>query len=94
MVKRVKHRNRRVAALLAIVVVGMFGAHKFYMGNKQAGVVHIIAFIVAIFLSNAIGILLPFMAVAIFSCVEGVIYALKTDEQFEKEYIEEKRAFL
>lgn len=34
MVKEVKHRSRRVAALLAIVVVGMFGAHKFYIGNN------------------------------------------------------------
>ena len=59
MVKEVKHRSRRVAALLAIVFVGMFGAHKFYIGNKQAGVIHIIVLFVAAFLSNAIGIELP-----------------------------------
>lgn len=33
MVKEVKRRSRRVAALLAIVFVGMFGAHKFYIGK-------------------------------------------------------------
>lgn len=94
MVKEVKHRSRRVAALLAIVVVGMFGAHKFYIGNKQAGVIHIVALIVAAFLSSAIGIQLPIALVGAFSCVEGVIYALKSDEEFERQYVYGGRAFL
>lgn len=81
MVKEVKHRSRRVAALLAIVFVGMFGAHKFYIGNKQAGVIHIIVLFVAAF-------------VGIFSCVEGIIYALKSDEEFDEQYVYGGRAFL
>ena len=93
MVKEVKHRSRRVAALLAIVV-GMFGAHKFYIGNKKAGVIHIIALVVAAFLSGVIGIQLPIALVRAFSCVEGAIYALKTDEQFEEQYVYGGRAFL
>ena len=94
MVKEVKHRSRRVAALLAIVFVGMFGAHKFYIGNKQAGVIHIIVLFVAAFLSNAIGIGLPMAFVGIFSCVEGIIYALKSDEEFDEQYVYGGRAFL
>ena len=94
MVKEVKHRSRRVAALLAIVVVGMFGAHKFYIGNKKAGAIHIIALVVAAALANMIGIELPVALVGIFSCVEGIIYALKTDEQFEEQYVYGGRAFL
>lgn len=27
--KKTRHRNRRVTALLAMMVVGMFGAHEF-----------------------------------------------------------------
>ena len=94
MVKEVKHRSRRTAALLAIIVVGMFGAHKFYIGNKKAGVIHIIALFVAAALANMIGIELPVALVGIFSCVEGIIYALKTDEQFEEQYVYGGRAFL
>lgn len=94
MVKEVRHRSRRTAALLAIVIIGMFGAHKFYIGNKQAGVIHVIALFVAAFLSNAIGIQLPVALVGVFSCVEGAIYALKTDEQFEEQYVYGGRAFL
>lgn len=94
MVKEVKRRSRRVAALLAIIVVGMLGAHKFYIGNKKAGITHIVALFVAAMLSNAIGIELPIALVGIFSCAEGIIYALKSDEQFDEQYVYGGRAFL
>ena len=94
MVYEVKYRCRRVAAILAFVFVGMLGAHKFYIGNKQAGVIHISALFVAVFLSNAIGIELPMAFVGIFSCVEGIIYALKSDEEFDEQYVYGGRAFL
>ena len=93
MVKEVKHRSRRVAALLAIVV-GMFGAHKFYIGNKKAGVIHIIALFIAAFLANVIGIQLPVALVGVFSCAEGIIYALKSDDEFNEQYVYGGRAFL
>ena len=93
MVKEVKHRSRRVAALLAIVV-GMFGAHKFYIGNKKAGVIHIIALFIAAFLANVIGIQLPVALVGVFSCAEGIIYALKSDDEFIEQYVYGGRAFL
>lgn len=94
MVKEVKHRSRHVAALLAILFVGMFGAHKFYIGNKKAGIIHIVALVVAASLSAAIGIQLPMAVVGIFACIEGIIYAFKSDEQFDEQYIYGGRAFL
>lgn len=94
MVKEVKHRSRHVAALLAIVVVGMFGAHKFYIGNKKAGIIHIIALVVAAGLSNVAGLYLPMALIGAFSCVEGIIYALKSDDEFNDQYVYGGRAFL
>lgn len=94
MVKEVRHRSRRAAALLAIVFVGMLGAHKFYIGDVKAGAIHVVALLVAALVSSAIGIELPLAAVGIFSCVEGIIYALKTDEQFDEQYVNGGRAFL
>lgn len=94
MAKERKRRSRRVAALLAIVVVGMFGAHKFYIGNARAGVVHLVALFVSVPLSNAIGIELPFALVSAFSCVEGIIYALKSDDEFNEQYVHGGRTFL
>ena len=93
MVKEVKHRSRRVAALLAIVV-GMFGAHKFYIGNKRAGVIHVVALVVAAVLAGAIGIELPIALVGIFACAEGIIYALKSDDEFNEQYVYGGRSFL
>ncbi len=92
--RKIKHRNRCVAALLAILIVGIFGAHKFYIGNWKAGIVHIVALFVALSLSNLVGIYMPFALVCIFSCIEGIIYALKSNEEFDQCYVLDRRAFL
>lgn len=92
--KEVKHRNRRMAALLAITAVGVLGAHKFYIGNKKAGVIHIAALFAAGLLANIVGIMLPIALVAVFSCIEGIIYALKSNEQFDEQYVCGRGAFL
>lgn len=94
MVKEVRHRSRRVAALLAIVFVGMFGVHKFYIGKPKAGIAHVVALVVALVLSGVIGMGLPFAVVAAVPCVEGIIYALKSDERFDEQYVYGERSFL
>lgn len=94
MVKRAKQQSRRMAALLAIVVVGMFGAHKFYIGNMKAGVIQLIALFVASGLSNMVGVDLPISLAGVFACVEGTIYALKSDEEFDEQYVCGGKAFL
>lgn len=94
MAKEAKRRSRRVAALLAIVYVGTFGAHKFYVGNAKAGAAHIVALIVAAIVSNGIGFMLPIMLISAFACVEGIIYALKSDDEFDRQYVRGGRAFL
>ena len=94
MAKERERRSRRVAALLAIVVVGMFGAHKFYIGNARAGVLHIVALFASVLLSNAIGMELPFALVGAFSCVRGIIYALRSDDEFSEQYVYGGRVLL
>lgn len=88
--KKARHRNRRAAALLAMMVVGLFETHEFYIGNATAGAAHLIALCAAALLSNSIGIQPALAFVAIFlcvkPCVEGIICALKTDAQFNEQY--------
>jgi TM2 domain-containing membrane protein YozV len=64
--------NRIVAGLLAILILGGFGAHKFYMGRAGAGLLYLIFSWTFI----------PFGV----AFVEGIIYLLMTDEAFEKKY--------
>lgn len=88
-----KHKNRRVAALLSIFF-GLFGVHKFYMGNWKAGIAQFAISFTAISASGMARVYLPFSAVAIFACAEGIVYALKSDEAFDAEEINGGRWFL
>ena len=64
-------KNKYIAALLAIFL-GLFGVHKFYLGQKNAGIIYLIFFWTGI--PEIIGI------------VEGVIYLFTSEESFNKKY--------
>jgi len=64
-------RNRVAAALFAMLLGG-FGAHKFYLGKIGQGFLYLIFFWTAI----------P----AIIGFVEGIIYLTKSDQEFAAEY--------
>ena len=86
MVTRVRHRSNRVAALLAIIL-GLFGAHQFYIGKVKAGLIRIGVLVVAALLTNVTGNYLPMSLVAIICCIEGIVYALMGDERFNTKFV-------
>lgn len=67
----VKIKNKRIAGVLAIFL-GIFGAHRFYMGRK-GGVFYIILSIIGLF---------PF--VFILSVYEGIKYLVVSEEKWNK----------
>lgn len=71
--------SRIVVALLAIFL-GWLGIHKFMLGNSTAGIIHVVA--TPCF---GIGTLIGF--------IEGILYALKSDEEFHQLYVVEKKAW-
>ena len=74
-------KSRLVASLLAILLGG-FGLHKFYLGYKKEGVIHILATIPGMLL------IVPPIIIAIVSLVEGVIYLSMSDEDFYRTHVE------
>lgn len=86
MVTRVRHRSNRVAALLAIIL-GLFGAHQFYIGKVKAGLIRIGVLVVAALLTNLTGNFLPMSLVAIVCCIEGIVYAFMGDERFNTKFV-------
>jgi TM2 domain-containing membrane protein YozV len=64
-------KNRIVAAILAIIL-GDFGIHKFYLGKNGQGIIYLI------FCWTGI----PWLI----GIVEGIIYLLASDEEFERKY--------
>lgn len=65
------NRSRLIAAFLAIVF-GSFGLHKFYLGKVLLGLIYLFFF--WSFVSGILGV------------IEGVMYLLMSDQEFQKKY--------
>ena len=72
-------KNKLVAGLLGILLGGL-GVHRFYLGDAMGGVLRIVANI-ACFAGSIIGL------------IEGIIYLTKSDADFQKIYVEQKKAW-
>lgn len=80
----------KVAAGLFAIFLGGLGIHKFYLGFTGAGLVFL--------LTNTVGwlvtwmlLFLPNIVLGVIALIEGIIYLTKTDEQFQQEYVVQKR---
>ncbi|HJZ93542.1 MAG TPA: TM2 domain-containing protein [Gemmataceae bacterium] len=71
-------QKKMVAGILAILL-GWAGAHRFYLGDTTGGIIRILLNLVCV--AGIIGI------------IEGIIYLTKSDEEFQKVYIEGKKAW-
>jgi TM2 domain-containing membrane protein YozV len=69
--------QRTTSAILAILLGG-YGVHKFYMGQTTAGIITIV---LCLGFCNIIGL------------IEGIMYLMKTDEEFYQTYVVEKKAW-
>lgn len=90
-----KPRSRRIAAVLAIIL-GMMGAHKFYLGYKREGWILIGASCLCSVLfgiTSTRGIGLLFLPMA-FAEVEAIRYLLLNDDEFRSRYVDSKRGWL
>ena len=74
-------KNKIVAALLAFFL-GWLGIHKFYLGKTTAGIIML--------LCGTIGWVLfaiPPMIIGVIAFIEFIIYLLKTDGDFHRDYV-------
>jgi TM2 domain-containing membrane protein YozV len=81
--------SKKVAAGLLALLLNCLGVHKFYLGYTAEGVIMLVV-------SVAGGILLCGMPTIVFSVigiVEGVIYLTKSDDEFERIYIQGRRGW-
>jgi TM2 domain-containing membrane protein YozV len=70
--------KRMVAGILAILLGGL-GAHKFYLGYTTTGVIQLIVSVCTAGIGHIIGV------------IEGIIYLTKSDEEFDRTYVEGKK---
>jgi TM2 domain-containing membrane protein YozV len=82
--------KNKVAAGLLGIFLGGFGIHKFYLGFTGPGLVFLLV--------NTIGLaicwiflFIPNIILWVIGFVEGIIYLTKSDEEFEQQYVVEKK---
>ncbi len=67
-------KNKKIVAAILGILLGGLGVHKFYLGRTGAGIVHILlSFLLG--LGGLIGL------------IEGIMYLVKSDDDFERDYI-------
>ena len=81
--------NKKMAAGICGILLGGFGVHKFILGYNTEGVIMLAAWVVGMFLTCGIASI----AVGIVGLIEGIIYLTKSDEEFVRTYIQNKKAW-
>jgi TM2 domain-containing membrane protein YozV len=82
-------KNKIVAGLLAILLGGL-GIHKFYLGFTGPGLVYLLVNTVGFAITWML-LFIPNMILGIFALIEGIIYLTKSDGEFERLYVIEKK---
>lgn len=71
--------EKKIPAGILGILIGSLGIHKFYLGYTKAGVIQLIATFVTCGIASVIGL------------VEGIIYLTKSDEEFDRTYVQGKK---
>ena len=73
--------NKKIVAGVLALLLGSLGVHKFVLGYTTEGIIQIVISVV----TCGIGGIIPF--------IEGIIYLVKTDEEFYQTYQVNKRGW-
>ena len=71
--------EKKLAAGLLGILLGTFAIHKFYLGYTKTAIIQLILSIVTCGVGGVIGF------------VEGILYLTKSDEEFDKTYVENEK---
>ena len=73
-------KSKVVAGVLGILLGG-FGVHRFYLGDMTGGLIRLVISVVTCGAGGIIGL------------IEGIIYITKSDSDFQKIYVEDKKGW-
>ena len=73
--------DKKIVAGICGILLGGFGVHKFVLGYTTEGIIQIVITFVTCGVGSVLGL------------VEGIIYLTKTDEDFVRTYIQNKKGW-
>ena len=81
----------KVAAGVLAILLGSFGVHKFYLGYTKQGIMMLAGTIVGLILAIVIIGIFLVIAVGVIGLVEGILYLIQSDEDFERIYVQGRK---
>jgi TM2 domain-containing membrane protein YozV len=79
--------SKRIAAGILGILLGGLGIHKFILGYNTAGVIMLVVTLVLTPLTCGFG----WAVMHVIGLVEGILYLTKSDEEFYRTYVAQKR---
>lgn len=79
-------KNKWIAAVLALLLGGI-GVHKFYLGRNKEGIIMLLCFFPGMFL------VVPIIVTSVIAFIEGIIYLVKSEQEFHDQYVAGNRAW-
>jgi TM2 domain-containing membrane protein YozV len=73
--------DKKIVAGICGILLGGFGVHKFILGYTTEGIIQIVITFVTCGVGSVVGL------------VEGIIYLTKSDEEFVRTYIQNKKGW-
>lgn len=73
--------EKKIAAGVCGILLGALGVHKFILGYTKEGIIQLIIGVVTCGLGGIIGL------------IEGIIYLTKSDEEFVRTYVQNKKGW-
>ena len=83
----------KIAAGVLAILLGVFGVHKFYLGYSREGAIMLAIFVVGFLLSFVLIGIPMILGVSAVALIEGILYLTKSDEEFERVYVADKKAW-
>jgi TM2 domain-containing membrane protein YozV len=73
--------DKKIAAGICGILLGAFGVHKFILGYTKEGIIQILISVFTCGIGSIIGL------------IEGIIYLTKSDEDFVRTYVQNKKGW-
>lgn len=77
--------NKRVAAGVCGILLGSLGVHKFILGYTKEGVIMLLITVLTCGIGSA--------ATGLIGLIEGIMYLVKSDAEFEEIYVRNKKGW-
>ncbi len=81
--------EKKIPAGICGILLGALGVHKFILGYTTEGIIMLVAGLVGGLFTCGIGS----VVVGVIGLIEGIVYLVKTDEEFVNTYVKEKRGW-